>query len=97
MRSSRTVEGLAASFGLPLDTAGLAEIVGGLAFIRHSKHGTAFAAANGAAEHRAAEQVRAEEIDKVARRAEVEAQTAGIDLALLALLDASGERRAAVS
>lgn len=69
---------LAALFGLPIDPAGVAEIVAGPAFSRHSKHGTAFAAADRAAEHRDAAAVHADEIDKVAQWAEAVARAAGV-------------------
>jgi hypothetical protein len=72
---------LAALFRLPLDDAGLAAIVAGPAFTRHSKFDTSFAAADRADEHRAAEEIHAEEIDKVARWAEVVAENAGVSLA----------------
>jgi hypothetical protein len=77
---------LSAHFRLPLDATALEEIVKGPAFTRHSKFDTAFAAADRAAEHRAAEQVHAEEIDKVVRWAEVVAQTVGVKLTLPAPL-----------
>jgi hypothetical protein len=82
---------LSSHFRLPLEAAALDEIVAGPAFTRHSKSDTAFAAADRAAEHRAAEQVHADEIDKVARWAEVVAQTAGVELTLPApLMDEAG-------
>jgi hypothetical protein len=77
---------LSAHFRLPLNASALDEIVSGPAFTRHSKSDTAFAAADRAAEHRTAEQVHADEIDKVAQWAEVVAQAAGVKLTLPAPL-----------
>ena len=71
---------LAALFGLPLDEAGLAEIVGGPAFTRHSKLDTDFAAEERAAEHRDAASIHADEIAKVAIWAEAVAKAAGVAL-----------------
>jgi hypothetical protein len=62
---------LAALFGIPLEAGALTEIVGGPAFTRHSKFDGAFAAADREAEHRAAAQIHADEIEKVAVWAEV--------------------------
>jgi len=77
---------LAVHFRLPLSSAALAEIVTGPAFTRHSKFDTAFAAADRAAEHQAAEQAHADEIDKVAQWAQAVAQSAGVSLTLRAPL-----------
>ena len=71
---------LAALFGLPLDADALIEIVQGPAFTRHSKLETAFAADDRAREHRAASDLHADEIDKVARWAEAVAQAAGVPM-----------------
>jgi hypothetical protein len=68
-------------FGLAIDDRQLGEIVAGPAFTRHSKFGTAFAAADRAEEHRAATEIHADEIDKVAHWAEVVAANAGIPIA----------------
>jgi len=70
--------GIATLFGLPLDEAAVAEIVAGPAFTRHSKHDVAFAVADRAEEHRHAAEIHADEIDKVARWAEVVAQGGGV-------------------
>jgi hypothetical protein len=71
---------LAALFGLPLDSAGLAEILAGPAFTRHSKSDAAFAAADRAVEHQDAATLHADEIEKVAQWAELVAERAGIAL-----------------
>jgi hypothetical protein len=83
---AQAMGGLAAHFGLRLDPAQLDEIVVGPAFTRHSKFDTAFAAADRTAEHQAAEQVHADEIDKVTRWAKVVADAAGVKLTLPAPL-----------
>jgi len=70
--------GLARHFGMPLDAAALAQIVDGPAFTRHSKFDDAFTATERAAEHQAAEQIHADEIDKVVHWAEAVAKAAGI-------------------
>lgn len=69
-----------AHFGLPLAPEALAEIVAGPAFTRHSKLGTAFAAAEREAEHLAAEEIHRDEIDKVIHWIHVVARTAGVAL-----------------
>jgi len=69
---------LARHFGMPLDAAALAQIVDGPAFTRHSKFDDAFTATERAAEHQAAEQIHADEIDKVVHWAEAVAKAAGI-------------------
>lgn len=77
---------LAGHFRMPLDAPALDEIVAGPAFTRHSKSDADFSAADRAAEHEAAQSAHADEIDKVARWAEVVAQTAGVSLTLPAPL-----------
>jgi hypothetical protein len=71
---------LAEHFHLPLASEALREIVAGPAFTRHSKFDGAFAAAEREAEHRTAEQLHGDEIDKVLHWAEVVARTAGVEL-----------------
>lgn len=66
---------MAAHFGCPLDDDGARDIVSGTAFTRHSKFGTAFDATDRAADHRAASDVHADEIEKVAIWAETVAKT----------------------
>jgi hypothetical protein len=74
------MERLAGHFGLALDAPALAQVVAGPAFTRHSKFDTPFAAAERSAEHHAAEQIHADEIDKVAHWAQAVAQASGIAL-----------------
>jgi hypothetical protein len=71
---------LAGHFHLPLAPEALREIVAGPAFTRHSKFDGAFAAAEREAEHRTAEQLHGDEIDKVLHWAKVVARTAGVEL-----------------
>jgi hypothetical protein len=71
---------VAALFGLPLDEAGVAAIVAGPAFTRHSKLDTDFAAGDRAAEHRDAAAIHADEIDKVFAWAQAVAKAAGVAL-----------------
>jgi hypothetical protein len=85
------MERLATHFALALDDAALAEIVAGAAFTRHSKFDDAFTADQRLAEHRAAEQIHGDEIDKVAQWAEVVARSAGIALVLPAPLLGEGK------
>jgi len=77
---------LSALFGLPMDAKRLNEIIGGPAFTRHSKMGTAFASGDRAQEHRAAAETYADEIEKVAQWTEVVAATFGIAIDLPAPL-----------
>ena len=72
---------MGALFGRPLDPAAMDEIVAGPAFRTHSKVGTAFDAENRATEHRAAAEIHADEIDKVAQWTEAVAASAGISTA----------------
>lgn len=74
------IERLAALFRMPLDQAAVGEIVSGPAFNRHSKFGMAFDVADREAEHRAAADIHADEIDKVARWTEVVAAARGVAL-----------------
>ena len=69
---------IAGHFGRSLDQAGLAEILAGPAFTRHSKTGASFGADARAAEQRDAAQVHADEIDKVVFWANAVAKAAGV-------------------
>ncbi|MET0269446.1 MAG: hypothetical protein ABW173_03355 [Sphingomonas sp.] len=72
---------LAGLFGLPLDQAAIADIVGDV-FARHAKSGETFGADARAADQRDAASVHGEEIEKVALWAEAVAESAGIPLRL---------------
>ncbi|MGU3389567.1 hypothetical protein [Sphingomonas sp. M1A8_2b] len=69
---------LSSLFGLPLDDAGLAAIVRGPAFTRHSKLEADFGLADRVQEHRDAADTHADEIDKVLAWAQAVATTAGV-------------------
>jgi hypothetical protein len=64
--------------GRPLDAAGLAEIAAGPAFRTHSKTGAAFDSRDRVTELERGDALHADEIDKVARWAEIVAANAGI-------------------
>ncbi len=81
-RPADTMAALARLFGLPLDTAAIADIVAGPAFTRHSKHGAEFDGPARAAEYRDAAAVHGDEIDKAAIWAEAVAKTAGVPMVL---------------
>lgn len=68
---------MAALFGRPLDGTAIGEIAAGPAFRTHSKLGSAFDAEDRAAEHLAAANLHADEIDKVAIWADAVATSAG--------------------
>jgi hypothetical protein len=70
-----TMRHLSALFDLPLDTTALDEIVTGPAFTRHSKMDAAFGTGDRAQEHREAQDMHADEIDKVAQWIKVVATT----------------------
>lgn len=78
----RAMSAIADHFALPLDDAGLAEILAGPAFTRHSKTGASFGAAARAAEQRDAADVHADEIGKVAVWADAVARAAGLPMTL---------------
>lgn len=78
----RAMSAIAHHFALPLDDAGLAAILAGPAFTRHSKTGASFGAAARAAEQRDAADVHAEEINKVTIWADAVAKAAGITMQL---------------
>ena len=69
---------LSTLYRLPLDDAGLHEIVAGPAFTRHSKLDAAFDIVARGVEHREANEVHSDEIDKVATWTEVVAKTFGV-------------------
>ena len=71
---------LSALFGQPLTDNDIAAVVSGPAFTRHSKSGGSFGAADRAAEHEAATQAHAAEIDAVANWTSALAKSAGIAL-----------------
>ncbi len=85
-RPHEVMAALATLYALPLDTAAIDAIVAGPAFTRHSKSGEAFGRQARAREYDDAGAIHGEEIDKVARWAEVVAEGAGIPLALPAPL-----------
>lgn len=78
----RAMSAIAHHFALPLDDAGLAEVLAGPAFTRHSKTGASFGAEARAAEQRDAAEVHADEIGKVTIWAEAVAKAAGVSLHL---------------
>ena len=71
---------IAALFGLELNAMGLAEIVKGPAFSRHSKLDAAFTASDRADEYRTAAAIHADEIEKVLVWTEQVAATLGVSL-----------------
>jgi hypothetical protein len=71
---------MAILFGRPLDREAVDAIIAGPAFNTHSKHGTAFDAVDRSAEHHAAAEMYADEIDKVAQWAEAVGASAGVSL-----------------
>jgi hypothetical protein len=73
---------LAALYGLDLDPVGIAGIVAGPAFTRHSKSGDAFSRDDRDSEVRASVSLHADEIEKVAIWAEAVAKSAGVPFAL---------------
>lgn len=81
-RPADAVAALATHYGIAIDEAALGAIVAGPAFTRHSKHGTAFNAAERDAEYRAAAGAHADEIAKVETWAAVVADNAGIAMTL---------------
>ena len=85
-RPAEVMAALAELYALPLDAAAIERIVAGPAFTRHSKFGDEFGGEQRAAEHRAAAEVHAEEIEKVAAWAEAVARNAGAALSLPAPL-----------
>jgi hypothetical protein len=74
------IAAMATLFDRPADAATVNAIAEGPAFSTHSKVGTAFDARDRASEHRDATEIHADEIDKVARWAEVLAANAGFSL-----------------
>jgi len=68
-------------FGLALDTKAAERIASGLVFARDAKTGEAFAPGQRRADQRAAEELHADEIDKVAIWADAVARNAGVALA----------------
>ena len=85
-RPRESLLALSALFGLGLNDAAVAAIVGGDAFTRHSKDGAAFSRAERIAEQRDAAAAHADEIDKVAIWAEAVAASANQILVLEAPL-----------
>ena len=76
---ARSMTALSGVFGVPLD---IAAVIAGPAFTTHSKFGSDFDGAARDAEVRAAADIHADEIEKVAVWAEAVAQTAGRSFAL---------------
>jgi len=74
------ISAIAEFFGRPLAQTAIDEIAAGPAFQTHSKSGNAFDSNDRAIEHRDAAEIHADEIDKVARWAEVVAAGAGVKL-----------------
>lgn len=77
----RVLGALGSLFGLSLDADAISEIVAG-PFRRNAKSGASFDRADRDTEYRAATDAHADEIDKVARWAEVVAEQAGIPMSL---------------
>lgn len=79
-RPGEAIGGIARHFRLGLDQAGLARIIGGPAFNRHSKSGSAFTAQDRAEQYAAARAAYGDEIDAVLAWSRQVADNAGIAL-----------------